>query len=203
MTPDSAEIRNCKDPIQLFSRWLEIAKMNPNIREPTAMALGTASKDSEPSTRTVLFKGLAGPALTFYSNYHSRKGRDLEQNPKASLTFYWDALFRQIHFRGEVAKSTREQSEAYWRSRPRESQLSQTVSMQSTAVPKGVELEDLYAEANRKFADREIPCPDAWGGYILTPKEIEFWLGSKHRLHERFLFTQVASGNWSIAQLFP
>lgn len=198
-----SDILQSKNPYQLMEQWLAEVKASGKVREPTAMILSTASTTGEPSSRTVLLKDLnENEGLTFFTNYSSRKGQELAHNPKASLLFYWDALFRQIKLLGEVNKLDRSRSETYWKSRPFESRVAGWLSKQSRPVETGVNLKKSYEDALKQWQGQEVPCPQDWGGYIFKPKQIEFWLGHTYRLHDRVLFRQGPAG-WVFTQLYP
>lgn len=166
------------------------------------MALATSNLQGDLHTRVVLCKEWSDKGFTFFTNYNSRKGADLANQPKAAAVFYWDPIFRQVKITGHVQKTSRMESEAYWNSRPRESQLSQWISKQSEPVATRAELENAWQEADRKFANRKIPCPDHWGGYLLIPQSIEFWIGQPGRLHDRFEF-QKSGDLWTYQRLYP
>jgi len=196
-------INSQTDPVALFHEWLATARSHPQIKEATAMALATVNAQVEPHVRVVLCKEwTVSGGLTFFTNYESRKGQDLEANPKAAGVFYWDPLFRQVKVTGEVEKISRRESEEYWRSRPRESQISQYLSKQSQLLPENVILEEVWASTSQQFANREIPCPAQWGGYRLRPKSIEFWIGRPGRLHDRYQFEKSGS-LYTLRRLYP
>lgn len=199
----AADILRSPNPLELFREWYGQVQNNPLIVEPTAMTLATAGADGAPSARTVLLKQFTPEqGFAFFTNYESHKGRDLIANPKAALLFFWAPLARQIKVRGSVTKASRAESEEYWRSRPRGSQLAGWLSRQSRPVPSGQSLEKLYAAAEERFAGLDVPCPPHWGGFLLKPAEIEFWLGQPNRLHERVRFT-LDGHVWRGEQLFP
>ena len=181
---------------------MEAAKSNPAIKEPTAMSVATASSLANLHLRVVLCKSWSRDGFVFFTNYQSRKGRDLLQNQNAAALFYWDPLFRQVKISGSVQKTSRAESEAYWNSRPRESQLSQYISQQSTPVNGRETLESAWRQAEQKFHLQPIPCPEHWGGYTLSPREIEFWIGRPNRLHDRFIF-EKSRENWTFRRLSP
>ncbi len=181
---------------------MDEAKANPAIREPTAMSVATASALDGLHLRVVLCKSWAADGFVFYTNYLSRKGLDLKQNPNAAAVFYWDPLFRQVKISGPVHKTSRLDSEAYWSSRPRESQLSQYISRQSQTVASRDELESAWQKAELEWRDKAILCPEHWGGYTLTPNEIEFWTGRPNRLHDRFIFEKTGK-SWTYRRLAP
>lgn len=181
---------------------MALAKNTPGIREATAMTVTTADSLGNLHSRVVLCKKWSEEGFVFYTNYLSRKGRELDRNSHAALLFYFDPLFRQIKISGTAEKTSREDSEAYWRSRSRESQLSQFVSRQSEAVSSRAELDALWAAAEKQFTGREVPCPAHWGGYLVRPKAIEFWLGRPNRFHDRFEFEKAPAG-WTFRRLCP
>lgn len=196
------EINDTTNPISLFTEWLGLAKATPGVREATAMALATRGSDGSLQNRLVLCKDWGQEGFTFYTNYLSRKGKALDFDPHASAVFYWDPLFRQVLISGIVVKLPHAVAETYWRQRPRESQLSGYISQQSEPVDSRSTLERKWDEAEKEFAGREIPCPEHWGGYLLQPKTIEFWIGQPGRLHDRFQFEKSASG-WTFRRLYP
>jgi len=196
------EITAQSKPLEVFDRWLEEAASHPHISEATAMALATTGADGSIHNRIVLCKEASEAGLTFYTNYQSQKGRELDQHPEAGAVFYWDPLKRQIRVSGPVRKLPATDSQAYWKSRPRDSQLSQWISKQSAALKSREELQALWAAADKEFSGREIPCPAHWGGYLLEMKSIEFWVGQPGRLHDRFHFEKSSQG-WTFRRLFP
>ncbi len=198
----SSNILAEKNPGSLFNIWLEEARAHSSIREPNAMVVATVDLSGQPSTRTVLLKKNLSERFLFFSNYNSRKGRELESNPKISATFYWDPLFKQIHIRGKVTKCSRQESVDYWGTRPKESQLAQLISQQSSPLEKGVELKHLLDQARIEFDQNTVPCPKHWGGYWIEAEQIEFWIGDKFRLHERYIFNKTGFG-WSAEQYYP
>lgn len=197
----ASDILSYSDPWALFSQWYAEAQANPSLREPTAMTLATADASGQPSARTVLLKKFSPQqGFVFFTNYESRKGHDLLANPKASLLFYWDPLFRQIKIEGVVEKIPREESIQYWNSRPFDSRLAGTVSKQSRPVVGS--LDKIYEDARKHWENKEIPCPENWGGFSLKPSSIEFWVGHKFRLHDRVRFT-LSGLAWIPQQLYP
>lgn len=189
-------------PFIQFQTWFEQA-LNSQLLEPSAMTLATADKEGRPSTRIVLLKGADEQGFTFFTNYESRKGRELAENPHAALTLHWAELERQVCVAGAVAKTSRDESEKYFGLRPRGSQLGACVSRQSAVVPNETFLEERLAELEREFAGRSVPTPAHWGGYRLTPTRIEFWQGRPNRLHDRFQYSKQADGSWRIERLSP
>lgn len=171
--------------------------------EANAMALATVSADGKPSIRTVLLKGVDQRGFIFFTNYGSRKGQELAANPNASLVFYWPELERQVCVAGAVTKLPREESEKYFHSRPKLSQIAAVASRQSTPLPDRAALEQQMAQLDKQFADTEVPMPECWGGFVLAPERIEFWQGRASRLHDRFNYTRVADGSWTVDRLAP
>jgi pyridoxamine 5'-phosphate oxidase len=191
-----------RDPFRQFDKWFQEAEA-AKLVEPNAMTLATASRDGRPSARTVLLKGVDGRGFVFYTNYESRKGRDLAENPRASLLLPWIGLERQVIIEGPLAKLSREESAAYFHSRPRASQLGAWVSQQSSIITGRAALEDAMKALEKKHAGAEIPLPPAWGGYRLSPESVEFWQGRRSRLHDRLRYRREAGGEWLIERLAP
>ena len=190
-----------RDPFRQFEKWFQEAQA-AKIAEPNAMVLATAAKDGRPSTRTVLLKNVDGRGFVFYSNYESRKGRELEANARASLLFPWIAMERQVIVEGSVTKVAREESEAYFHSRPRASQLAAWVSAQSTIISGRRILEDSLKALEQKYAGQDVPLPPHWGGWRLMPETVEFWQGRRSRLHDRLRFRREKDG-WIVERLSP
>jgi pyridoxamine 5'-phosphate oxidase len=180
-----------------------MAKQCREIKQPTAMILATVDAEMQPSARTMLLKGNEGTDFLFFTNSRSRKGRNLAIHPKAALTFYWDALFRQVHIRGTVSKIDQSLTEAYWKTRPRESQLSQWLSHQSEPLEQNQSLDRLLVAARERWEGQDVPCPTHWNGYSLAAQEIEFWIGETYRLHQRFIFTKTSATDWEVRQYYP
>jgi pyridoxamine 5'-phosphate oxidase len=189
------------DPLTLFRTWLDEARAAMGY-DAEAMALATATPDGAPSARMVLLKGLDERGLVFFTNYSSRKGRELEDNRRAALLFHWPAVGRQVRVEGPVARVERAESEAYARSRPRASQLSALVSPQSEVVPDREWLERRVEELDREHAGRELPLRDDWGGYRVEPDTWEFWENRDNRLHDRHHYSRTADG-WRVERLAP
>ena len=189
------------DPIAQFQKWFTQA-MQAEIVEPNAMTLATVSADGQPSTRIVLLKGVDARGFSFFTNYDSRKGRELEYNPKAALTFFWGGLERQVSVCGSVTKLPRAESEAYFAVRPLGSQRGAWVSKQSRVVKDREFLEKRLAEVETEYGTK-VPTPPYWGGYVLNPVSVEFWQGRPNRLHDRFLYRKGDAGNWLIERLSP
>ena len=190
-----------RDPFRQFEKWFQEAEA-ARILEPNAMILATATREGRPSARTMLLKGVDGRGFVFYTNYESRKGRELEGNPQATLVFSWLVLERQVIVEGPVTRVAREESEAYFHSRPRASQLGAWGSQQSSIIPGRKGLEDAVKELERKYAGQEVPLPPHWGGWRLAPETVEFWQGRRSRLHDRLRFRRAKDG-WTIERLAP
>ena len=191
-----------KDPFRQFDKWFQEAE-GAKLAEPNAMVLATTGRDGRPSARTVLLKGLDGRGFVFYSNYESRKGRELEANPHATLLFPWIAIERQVIVEGAVTRVAREESEAYFHSRPQASQLSTWASAQSSVVSGRKVIEEAMKEMEKKFAGQVVPLPAHWGGWRLAPETVEFWQGRRSRLHDRLRYRRGKDGGWSVERLAP
>ena len=192
------------DPVAQVRRWTaEWSEVAP--REPAAAVLATAGSDGVPGARTVLVRALDGAGCAFFTNYESRKGRHLAANGQAALLFSWVPVLRQIELVGAVAPLAREESEAYFASRPRGSQLAAWASAQSTVLPDRGVLEARFAETAARFGDGPVPCPPHWGGYRLVPRTIELWQGRPSRLHDRLRYTRdpAAPTGWRLERLSP
>jgi pyridoxamine 5'-phosphate oxidase len=189
------------DPIAQFRAWLDQAKA-AGIRYPEAMALATSDPDGRPSVRHVLMRGLDERGLVFFTNYGSRKARQIEQNASGAAVFLWRELDRQVSLTGPIERTSAQESEAYFRTRPREARLGAWASRQSEVVGSREVLEQRYARMERRFAGREVPLPQHWGGYRLQPATVEFWKGRRHRLHDRFRYRRSGTG-WLIERLYP
>jgi pyridoxamine 5'-phosphate oxidase len=190
------------DPVAQFRVWFAAAA-EAGLRMPEAAAVATASDDGTPSVRMVLVKQADEGGFVFYTNYESRKARELAANPFAALLFYWDPLGRQVRIEGPVERTTAEESAAYIRSRARGSQLSALSSPQSRPVESRAALEARVAELSDRYADAELPLPGAWGGFRLTPQTFEFWQNRDDRLHDRLLYRRRPEGGWAIERLAP
>ncbi|MEY2484856.1 MAG: pyridoxamine 5-phosphate oxidase [Verrucomicrobiota bacterium] len=190
------------DPIKQFSNWFTAA-IEAQIRDVNAMSLATASADGRPSVRIVLLKGFDQDGFVFFTNYESEKGRQLEANPYAALAFYWIELDRQIRIGGKAEKTSRQESESYFHSRPLGSQLGAWTSHQSEIIDGRKVLDARMAEMTERFAGKPIPLPPHWGGYRVKPETVEYWQGRSNRLHDRFRYTRQETGPWSIDRLSP
>lgn len=189
------------DPHEQFNLWINEA-LNSGIDEPNAMTLATSSKDGIPGLRTVLLKGISSDGYVFYTNYQSKKAKDLEENPKAAIMFLWKELERQLIVTGSVEKVSRAESLDYFNSRPRESKIGSWSSVQSSEIPDRKSIEDQFESYSKKFDGKEIPLPDFWGGFKLIPERYEFWQGRENRLHDRICYLKEAE-KWKIVRLSP
>lgn len=195
------EAEVCENPIDQFVEWFEQA-LSADMVDPNAMTLATATKDGEPSARIVLLKGVDEIGFRFYTNYKSRKAQELAENPNAALCFYWPAVERQVRIEGTVQKLSYEDSEAYFKQRPRLSQIGAWASNQSSVIESRDELEARFLKIKNRFENKDVPLPDFWGGYVLQPKAIEFWQGRESRLHDRIRYEREGEG-WKMVRLAP
>lgn len=189
------------DPLVMFGRWLEVS-VSAGVTEPNAMTLATATTEGRPSARVVLLKEVNSEGFVFFTNYLSRKGRELLENPHAALLFDWHEMERQVRIEGRVEKLTIEESDAYFNSRPANAKIGAWTSPQSKIVRDRNELDALQKEVEMKFAEREIERPDHWGGFLVRPTLIEFWQGRPNRLHDRIAYYKTEEG-WSMHRLAP
>ena len=190
------------DPIVEFARWFAEAQ-EAEVLEVNAMTLATATADGVPSARIVLLKAFDERGFVFFTDYRSRKGGELEANPRAALVFYWGELERQVRITGGVALTSREESEEYFRSRPLGSRLGAWVSHQSRVIPGRSVLEEDLLEVERRFKDGNVPLPSHWGGYRVVPDVIEFWQGRESRLHDRIRYVREIGRRWRVERLSP
>ena len=190
------------DPLALFGRWYKEA-VEAGLPEPNAMTLATATPDGRPSARVVLLKGFDGRGFVFYTNYASRKGRELAANPRAALVFHWQPLARQVRVEGRVERVDPEESAAYFATRPRGAQLGAWASRQSAVLSGRDELLARYQRLAEEHAGRAVPLPPFWGGLRLLPEVLEFWLGRENRLHDRVRYTRREPGGWLVELLSP
>jgi pyridoxamine 5'-phosphate oxidase len=192
-----------RNPLQLFRSWFAEARQHPEISLPEAMTLATAAHDCRPSARMVLLKSYDERGFVFYTNYNSRKARELEANPYAALVLYWAQLDYQIRVEGMVARVSNQESDVYFQTRPRESQIGALASPQSEVVSSREELETRARELEAFHGNRRIKRPEYWGGYRLHPARIEFWKGRAGRLHDRILYERQAEETWNVRRLAP
>ena len=190
-----------KNPINQFKLWFNDSKSN-NIIEPNAMILSTISKENTINSRTVLLKDIFENGFVFYTNYNSRKGKDINYNNDVSAVFLWKEIERQIIIKGYSTKISKEKSEVYFNSRPRKSRIAAWASKQSENLKNSNELIDSFNFYNKKFKDKKIPLPDFWGGYVIEPYSIEFWQGRSSRMHERIIYKKNKK-KWDISKLYP
>jgi pyridoxamine 5'-phosphate oxidase len=190
------------DAIAQFDVWFAEA-LEAEVSEPNAMTLATATASGHPSARIVLLKGIEDEGFVFYTNYESRKGDELAENPHAALVFWWSALERQVRIEGTAHRIDDAVSEAYFQSRPRGSQLGAWASAQSNVVPSREALRDTLRTIEEKYVDRDVPRPPHWGGYCVRPTMIEFWQGRPSRLHDRLRYLRRDDGSWQMDRLAP
>ena len=189
-------------PFAQFEKWF-LEAGNCDLEEPNAMCLATADPKGVPSTRIVLLKDFSEKGLTFYTNYESRKARQLESNPQAAANFLWMPLQRQVNVIGRVERISKAESLKYFQSRPLGSQLGAWTSPQSEVISSRSILEAKLDQLKRRFADSKVPLPDNWGGYRIVPESFEFWQGRPNRLHDRFIYRLSAEGQWTAERLAP
>ena len=192
------------DPFAQFAAWFR-AWRDLAVGEPNAMVVATAALDGRPSARTVLLKGVSHAGFVFYSNYDSRKGRELGANPQATLLFSWHPVGRQVVVEGAVEKTTAAESDAYWATRPRGSRLGAAASPQSTPVADRAELDERFAALDADYAGVDIPRPPHWGGFRVVPDRLEFWQGRANRVHDRLEYRRdaLAPAGWRVGRLAP
>lgn len=198
LTPESLG----PDPLEAFRAWLAEAREHAGMRYANAMTLSTLSPDGMPQVRIVLLKGTDPRGFRFFTNYRSNKGIALDAHPRAALGFYWDAMGRQVLVRGGVERLSAEESDEYFRTRPRGSQIGAWASEQSRVLEDRAQLQARYREIERRFEGEEVPRPEHWGGYVLEPVQIEFWQDGDYRLHDRLLYRRHDDG-WRIERLSP
>jgi len=196
-----AESDVAPDPVKQFRRWFDAA-LDAGLHEPNAMTVATATPEGRPSARVVLLKGFDGRGFVFYTNYEGRKGRELEENNRAALLFYWGELERQVRIEGTVSRVPKAESDAYYASRPRGSRLGAWASEQSRTVEGRGVLEDRIGDLEAEYEGREVPRPPFWGGYRVEPEVVEFWQGRENRLHDRIVYRRE-DGGWKIERLQP
>jgi len=191
-----------RNPFQQFEKWFQEAEA-AKIPEPNAMSLATTGRDGRPSVRTVLLKHSDGRGFVFYTNYESRKGRELADHSRAAILFPWVPLERQVIAEGPVTRVSREEADAYFHSRPRASQLGAWASPQSTVVAGRAVIEESFRTVEKKYEGREVPLPPHWGGFRLSPETVEFWQGRRSRLHDRLRYRREPGGDWAVERLAP
>jgi len=194
------------DPIAQFKKWFDQAAATQMPEKPgdvNAMTLATADKQGRPSARIVLLKGVDERGFIFFTNYDSRKGHELSENPNAALVFYWPDFERQVSVAGTVTRLPPQESQAYFETRPRGSRLAAWASKQSEVLPDRATLEETWRRLQAQYPGEEVPCPPFWGGYVVAPTRIEFWQGRPNRLHDRFRYSKNADGHWLIERLSP
>jgi pyridoxamine 5'-phosphate oxidase len=190
------------DPLRQFQKWFEQA-LKSGIREPNAMTLATVDANGQPTIRIVLLKGVDQRGFTFFTSYQSRKAADLERNPRVALNFPWIELERQVNALGNVTRLSKEESEAYFKTRPRGNKLGAWASQQSAVITERSVLEEKMRQLEREHPGDDVPMPPFWGGYVVAPTEIEFWQGRPNRLHDRFRYTLQTAQRWNIERISP
>jgi pyridoxamine 5'-phosphate oxidase len=196
-----SETEALPDPFEMFERWLTEA-VRAEVRDVNAMTLATASAEGAPSARIVLLKGVDRRGFVFYTDYRSRKASELEANPRCALVFYWPELERQVRVTGEVARASRAESGQYFATRPRGSQIGAWASVQSSVIDRRSALDESVADITLRFEGKDVPLPDHWGGYRVTPETIEFWQGRDNRLHDRLRYVKEGE-EWRRERLAP
>jgi len=191
------------DPIQQFDIWFQEALVCQGVLEANAMTLSTTSRNLQITSRTVLLKGYDQTGFRFFTNSTSTKGKQIAENPRVALLFHWHALERQVHINGHVTLLPRLETEKYFQSRPRQSQLAAWASYQSTPLTSREDLEKRFQKLEARFENKMIPTPEFWNGYLVVPDQIEFWQGRSNRLHDRFCYTKKENEEWEIERLSP
>jgi len=192
-----------KSPFRQFNRWFEDARQHQAVQPAEAMTVSTCGSDNIVSSRMALLKNCDDRGFVFFTNYNSRKGTQLSENPRIALCFYWPALERQVRVEGVAVKTTAEESDAYFATRPRGSQLGAWASNQSAVIPGRGDLDQRFRDLEANYGDRPVPRPPHWGGYRVIPVEIEFWQERSDRLHDRFVYRLREPKDWIIERLSP
>ena len=190
------------NPYDFFEKWFDEA-VGAEVLDPYAMTLATVNEQGRPGACVVYMRDISENGLVFYTNYNSRKGKDLEKNPAVSVNFFWVELDRQIRFTGIAEKASESLSDQYFSKRPRESRISAWASDQSLPIPNREHLEERFKYFENKFKDKEVTRPQHWGGYLIKPDNIEFWQGRPNRLHDRIVFYKANDGSWAKKRLSP
>lgn len=190
-----------QNPVAQFGKWFTEAE-RAEVAEPNAMTLATATPDGIPSARIVLLKGMSDRGFVFYTDYRSRKGQELQANPYAALCFFWQPLQRQVRITGSIERVSREESRAYFDSRPVGSRIGASASVQSSVLTSRATLEATVAALETQYSNGDVPLPDHWGGFCLLPNRFEFWQGRSSRLHDRIVYDRSANG-WALSRLSP
>ena len=200
---DAIDVSTCQpDPVIQFAIWMQLA-VERNVQEPNAFNLATVSPDGNPSSRIVLLRNFDQDGFVFFTNYNSHKGRDLELTGKAAMNFFWPELHKQVRIEGKVSKIEEWDSDEYFASRPRESQIGAWTSDQSKPLKNREELEKKYENLTSHFEGQEVPRPKHWGGFRVKPQVFEFWQGRPSRLHDRIRYDLDSTGSWKINRLYP
>ncbi|MET9731279.1 pyridoxamine 5'-phosphate oxidase [Streptomyces sp. NPDC006458] len=203
-TEGLAETDLAATPVEQFARWFKQAAVEAHLFEPNAMIVSTVGSEGRPSSRTVLLKHFDEQGFVFYTNYDSRKGRDLGENPYVSLLFPWHPMARQVIVHGVARRTGRDETAAYFRSRPHGSQLGAWASAQSSVIAGRADLEASYAELEARYPEGEqVPVPPHWGGFRVAPRTVEFWQGRENRLHDRLRYDARSDGSWQVERLAP
>ncbi|MFM7216966.1 MAG: pyridoxamine 5'-phosphate oxidase [Bacteroidota bacterium] len=191
-----------RHPFRQFERWMRHA-IDARVEEPNAMTVATTGSDGHPDARVVLLRDLDKKGFVFFTNFRSRKGRELRANRRVCINFFWPELQRQVRIRGKVEKVSSRASDLYFQSRPRQSQIGAWASLQSESMVQRSELEERFVMFERKFAGKKVPRPSFWGGYRVVPDHIEFWQGRPSRLHDRIAYDRQRNGRWKLSRLYP
>ncbi|MGW0612777.1 pyridoxamine 5'-phosphate oxidase [Streptomyces sp. NPDC002788] len=199
-----SETELAASPVEQFARWFKQAATDGGLFEPNAMVVSTADAEGRPSARTVLLKHFDERGFVFYTNYDSRKARDLAENPYVSLLFPWHPMARQVIVSGVARRTGRDETAAYFRTRPHGSQLGAWASAQSSVISTRADVDGAYAELAARYPEGErVPVPPHWGGFRVAPKTVEFWQGRENRLHDRLRYVELADGSWRVERLSP